>query len=397
MSLFSPFTRKLSILFRRNRYRSELDEEMEFHRAQAAKELEAGGMSAEKARSAARRQFGNETRLREKSHEVVGFRVETVVQDLRFATRQLRKNPGYACVAIMILALGMGVSVAIFGFVDAALLEPLPYVHPDRLMSVDEASALLPRSNLSYDDYQDWKRMNKSFSSLDVYTGMGYLLQTPSGIVPVPARRVSDGFFSTLGVKMMLGRGFLPGEDQQGKPKIVILTYGTWLKRYGGRNDVVGQSLNLSGENYTIVGVLPQEFNFAPARDSEFWVPLLGKNGCEARRSCHNLDGVGRLRDGVTHTSGSRRDESDRGAIGEAVSGVESWTDYEHDVAFRAACGSSSACAAHSAGRRSLAASDCVRECGQLVACALRSTQARDCGARRTRGNAGATHAAVCY
>lgn len=300
MSLFSPFTRKLSILFRRNRFRSELDEEMEFHRVQAAKELEAGGMSAEKARSTARRQFGNETRLKEKTREVVGFRVETVVQDLRFATRQLRKNPGYACVAILILALGMGVSVAIFGFVDAALLEPLPYVHPDRLMAVDEASATLPRSNLSYDDYQDWKRMNKSFSSLDVYTGMGYLLQTSSGIVPVPARRVSNGFFSTLGTRMMLGRGFLPGEDQPGKPKIVVLTYGTWLKRYGGRNDVVGQAINLSGENYTIVGVLPQEFNFAPARDTEFWVPLLGKSGCETRRSCHNFDGVGRLRDGVT-------------------------------------------------------------------------------------------------
>ena len=300
MNLFSPFSRKLSILFRRNRFRSELDEEMEFHRAQAAKELEAGGMSAESARSAARRQFGNETRLKEKSQEVVGFRVETVVQDLRFAARQLRKNPGYASVAILILALGMGVSVAIFGFVDAALLEPLPYVHPDRLMSVDEASVLLPRSNLSFDDYQDWRRMNKSFSSLDVYTEMGYLLQTSSGIVPVPARRVSDGFFSTLGTRMMLGRGFLPGEDLQGKPKIVILSYGTWLKRYGGRNDVVGQALNLSGENYTIVGVLPQEFNFAPARDSEFWVPMLGQNGCETRRSCHNLDGVGRLRDGVT-------------------------------------------------------------------------------------------------
>ena len=300
MNLFSPFTRKLSILFRRNRFRSELDEEMEFHRAQAEKELEVGGMSAESARLAARRQFGNETRLKEKSHEVVGFRAETVVQDLRFAVRQLRKNPGYACVAILILALGMGVNVAIFGFVDAALIEPLPYVHQDRLMAIDEADALLPRSNLSYDDYQDWKRMNKSFSSLEVYTGMGYLLQTPSGAVPVPARRVSDGFFSALGTRMMLGRGFLPGEDQPGEAKIVILSYGTWLKRYSGRNDVVGQALNLSGDNYTIVGVLPQEFNFAPAGDSEFWVPLLGKNGCETRRSCHNLDGVGRLRDGVT-------------------------------------------------------------------------------------------------
>ncbi len=300
MSLLSPFTRKLAVLFQRRRFRSELDEEMEFHRAEVAKEFEAEGMSAEDAQLAALRVFGNTARLRERSQEAVGFRIETVFQDLRFAARQLRKNPGYACVAILILALGMGVSVAIFGFVDAALVEPLPYSSPNRLMAVDERSASFPRSNLSYADYQDWKRMQKSFSSLEVYTGMGYLLRTGSGTEPVVARRVSDGFFSTLGTRMMLGRGFLPGEDQPGKAKIVVLSYGTWLKRYSGRRDVVGQAVNLSGNDYTIVGVLPREFSFAPGRDSEFWTPLLEMSGCEKRRGCHNLDGLGRLRDGVT-------------------------------------------------------------------------------------------------
>jgi predicted permease len=167
-------------------------------------------------------------------------------------------------------------------------------------MSVDETTALFPRSNLSRDDYDDWKRMNHSLSSLDVYTGTGYLLHTESGTIPVPASRVSAGFFSTLGVKPMLGRGFLSGDDIPGKAKIAILTYGTWLKRFGARSDIVGQSVNLSGVDYTIVGVLPRLFEFAPRRDSEFWVPLLDKSGCERRRSCHNLDGVGRLRDGVT-------------------------------------------------------------------------------------------------
>ena len=136
-------------------------------------------------------------RLREKSSEaLIGFRVETVAQDLRFALRQLRKSPGYACVAILILALGMGVSVAIFGFVDAALLEPLPYSQPNRLMAVDESSANFQRSNLSYADYQDWKRLNKSFSSLDwrLSRGRDILLHSPAGIEPVVARRVSDGF-----------------------------------------------------------------------------------------------------------------------------------------------------------------------------------------------------------
>ncbi len=128
-----------------------------------------------------------------------------MVQDLRFALRQMRKNPGFALTSILILALGMGVSVAIFGFVDAALLEPLPYSAPNRLMSVDENSAMFPRSNLSRDDYEDWKRMNRSFSSIEVYSGMGYLLHTASGTEPVPAARVSDGFFRTLGVQADAG------------------------------------------------------------------------------------------------------------------------------------------------------------------------------------------------
>ena len=291
---------RLMLLLRRGRFRSELQEEMAFHRAQMEEELLAAGLTRDAARRAAMRQFGNVTRINERSHEAIGFPAETVMQDLRFALRQLRRSPGFAVTAIAILALGMGVSVAIFAFVDVALLEPLPYAMPGRLMSVDEATALFPRSNLSRDDYEDWKRQNRSFSSLDVYSGTGYLLRTASGTVPVPAARVSDGFFSTLGMKMMLGRGFLPGEDQPGKARIAILTYGTWLKRFGGRSDVVGQSVTLSGDSYTIVGVLPRSFEFAPRRDSEFWIPLLDKTGCEQRRSCHNLFGIGRLRDGVT-------------------------------------------------------------------------------------------------
>jgi macrolide transport system ATP-binding/permease protein len=296
----SLFVNKLARLFGRDKFRSELDEEMAFHRAEAEKDFVADGMTPEAARRAAALRFGNRTRLREESHEIVGFRAETVVQDLRFALRQMRKNPGFALTAILILALGMGVSVAIFGFVDAALLQPLPYSASDRLMSVDENSAVFPRSNLSRDDYDDWKRMNKSFSSIEVYTGTGYLLHTASGTEPVPGARVSDGFFRTLGVKPMLGRDFLPGEDRPGQAKIVILPYGTWLKRYGGRRDVIGQSVTLSGDAYTIVGVLPREFAFAPIGNKEFWTPLLDKNGCEQRRSCHDLDGIGRLRDGVT-------------------------------------------------------------------------------------------------
>jgi macrolide transport system ATP-binding/permease protein len=301
MNLIHKIAKKLSFLFGRKRFNGELDEEMAFHREQSEREFVATGMAPESAKYAAMRQFGNTTRLKERSHEAVGFSFETVVQDLSFALRQLRRNPGFAATAILILALGIGATVAIFAFVDAALIKPLPYAAPNRLMSVDESSANFPRSNLSLADYQDWKRMNRSFSSMDVYTSMGYLLGTSSGAEPVPAARVSDGFFSTLGVNPMLGRVFVSGEDRPGSAKIVMLSYGTWLKRFGSRTDIVGQTVTLSGDAYTIVGVLPREFSFAPRGNAEFWTPLLDdKSGCELRRSCHDLDGIGRLRDGVS-------------------------------------------------------------------------------------------------
>ena len=296
----SRFFRKLAILGSRTRYRAELDEEMEFHRAAAEKEMIAAGVPAESARQSARRQFGNVTRLQEESREVVGFRWETIWQDVRFAVRQMRKSPGFALTAILILGLGMGVSVAIFGFVDAAMLEPLAYLNPGRLMAVDENAAGREYSPLSRDDYEDWKRLNHSFSALEAYANSGYLLATPSGAIPIPAERVSAGFFTTLGVKAMFGRVFLPGEDEPGKAKIVVLTYGTWLKQFSARREIVGQSITLSGDSYTVVGVLPRDFVFAPRGNAQFYLPLLDKQPCETHRFCHNLSAIGRLRDGVS-------------------------------------------------------------------------------------------------
>lgn len=299
MGALGRLFRKLKLLFARERFSGELDEEIAFHRKQMAAELEGGGMMPEAARYAAMRQFGNTTRVGERSHEMVGFRAETVAQDARFAGRQLRKYPGFAVTATLMLALGIGASTAIFGFVDAALIQPLPYAQPNRLVDVDESAPVFPRSNLSRADYEDWKRMNTTLQSLEVYTGNGYLLRMGSVSKPVQAVRVTDGFFHTLGVQPMLGRDFRPGEDKPGGAKVTILSYATWMERFGGRHDVIGETVSLSGDPFTIVGVLPRDFSFAPRGGSEFWVPLLDRNGCEQRRSCHNLDGVARLRDGV--------------------------------------------------------------------------------------------------
>jgi predicted permease len=300
MNVFSRFAKKLAILLGRQRFSRELDEEMAFHREQAEKEFLAAGMTPEASRYAAMRQFGNATRLKEKSHEVVGFHVETVIQDLSFAQRQLRRNPGFAVTAILILALGIGASVAIFAFVDAALIKPLPYPNPTRLVEVTESLALFPRGNLSYADYIDWKRSNTVFSSMDVYTAHRFEFNTPFGTESVHGLQVSAGFFSTLGIQPMLGRDFRPGEDAPGAAPVVMLRYGAWQKRFGGRPDVVGQTVNLSGVAYTIVGVLPPDFEFAPREIAEFFEPLRPTGECEKRRSCHNLVAVGRLKNGVT-------------------------------------------------------------------------------------------------
>jgi len=300
MNTLFQWLRKLAALPTRTRFGAELDEEMAFHREQIERELRDQGMSGEEAHYAAKRQFGNSTRLKERSQETMTFRFETVVQDARFALRQMARNRGFAVTAVLMLALGIGASTAIFGFVDAALIRPLPYAQPSRLMAVDEAETVFPRSNLSRYDYEDWKRMNHTLSSLDVYGGTGFLLRMGSVAEPVPAARVSAGFFHTLGVRPMLGRDFRPGEDQPGQPKVAMLPYGTWKQRFGGRRDVIGETVSLSGDQYTIIGVLPQSFEFAPRATAQFWVPLLDRNGCEVRRSCHNLDGVARLKNGVT-------------------------------------------------------------------------------------------------
>ena len=225
--------------------------------------------------------------------------METLLQDVRYALRQLRKSPGFAITAILILTMGIGASSAIFGFVDAALIRPLPYANPSRLVDVNESAAMFPRNNLSYADFLDWKRMNQVFTSLEAYNQTGYLLQAPSGGEPVSAVQVSAGFFSTLGVEPMLGRDFHAGEDALAAPKTVLLSYSTWQKRFGGRKDVAGETVKLSDTAYTSIGVLPASFQFAPQGDAEFWTTLRAVD-CNARRGCHNLYGIGRLKDGVS-------------------------------------------------------------------------------------------------
>jgi macrolide transport system ATP-binding/permease protein len=207
---------------------------------------------------------------------------------------------GFTCTAVLMLALGLCASVAIFAFVDAALLKPLPYDKPSRLLGVFERGDSFPHGNLSYPDYLDWKRLNNSFSSLDAYRRSGFLMATPTGTQPVSGVRVSDGFFRTLGVAPVLGRDFSPGEDLPSAPRTALLSYAAWQKRFGGDVNVVGQTVVLDRNPTLIIGVLPKEFHFAPGEPAEFWTGYHAESECDLRRSCHALYGVGRLKDGVS-------------------------------------------------------------------------------------------------
>jgi predicted permease len=297
MGATGRLVRRIELLLRRDRFRNELEEEMRFHREEVEREIEAEGASGKEAGRAARRRFGNETRVREQSQEVVGFQFETVAQDLRFAVRQLRRNPGFTATAITTLAMGICASVAIFAVVDAALIRPLPYQEPSRLAALYEAISVGPQFHISWPDYLDWRRMNKSFDALDIYATKPYMEKTPQGAQKVDGVDVSDGFFKTLGVVPILGRDFRTGENLASAPRTVILSYGAWQKRYGGRKDVLGQTVTLDGELNTIIGVLPREFHFVPAEPAEFWATI---HDTQQNRDAHNFYGVARMKQGVS-------------------------------------------------------------------------------------------------
>ena len=286
---------------RKRRSEAEFSEQLAGDLAMEVERNLKNGMSPEEARRQAILKFGGLEQTKQGYREQASLPFfEVLQQDVRFAIRQFVKNPAFAVTAIVVLTLGIAASAAIFAFVDAALLKPLPYRDPNRLLWITESASAMPRANLSYFDYLDWKSRNQTLESLDVWTEGGLLLQSREGSEPVTLGRASDGFFKTLGVTPVLGRDFRPGEDRAGAPALLMLSYGTWQKRFGGRKDIVGQPVTASGTVYTIIGVLPKDFQFAPW-NSEFWTTLRPQNvGCESRRSCHDLNGIGRMKDGVT-------------------------------------------------------------------------------------------------
>ncbi len=226
--------------------------------------------------------------------------MRTVLEDLRYSLRQLRRSPGFTIVAGLALALGIGANTAIFSVVNGVLLRPLPYSEPDRLMMVYESSHDWGHGSVAYPNFLDWRRQNHSFTDIAAFRGDDFNFTGSGQPEHLSGEYVSASLLSVLGVNPFLGRNFLTQEDQQGAGGVVILGYGLWERRFGAEPNVVGRTLTLNAKNYTVIGILPSDFRFSEQAD--LYVPLGQWTAVmlNDRENHPGLHVVGRLKPGVT-------------------------------------------------------------------------------------------------
>jgi putative ABC transport system permease protein len=245
---------------------SEMDAELRFHIETRAEDLVRGGVSRAEALRRARIEFGGIERVKEEGREARGARIlETLLQDLRYGARVLRKSPGFTAVAVLTLGLGIGANTAIFSLVDGILLRPLPFAAPQNLVSV---TGTFPKGGFA--------AMREQMQSLDVaayFEGHEFNLTGRGDPLRLSGVLVSAEFFSVLGARPEIGRAFYPGEDIAGRDNYVILSHSLWAQRFGSDPSILGHSIELEGVSREVIGVMPAEFSF-PSTKTQVWLPL---------------------------------------------------------------------------------------------------------------------------
>jgi predicted permease len=300
MSLLRSMAKGLRSLFRKEQVSQELDEELKGFLEMAAEEKMKRGMSRKDAIRAVRLERGSlevtKEVVRSGSWESL---VEAWWQDSRFAVRVLRKNPGFAAVAILTLALGIGANTAIFSVVQGVLLAPLPYREPDRLVTVwlDNFRLKSP-TDLSYRDFMDWERGAPPFEKMSAYARRSFDLSSPGNPEHLEGREISSNFLNTLGVELALGREFSAEEDRNGGAPVVIISDGLWRDRLGGSATALGKSIVLDGVETTVVGVLQPGFRFGTDY-ADVYIPIGQRKLVDANdRTVHDVECVARLKRG---------------------------------------------------------------------------------------------------
>ena len=315
MVFLSRLRQRIRVLLNR-RHDQDLREELEFHVEQLAAQHRRAGLGHDEARAAARRQFGNLTRIQERSHDIFAFRhLEDLLKDLRYGARLLVKHPGFSLIAMLSIAIGVGVNAAMFSFADGMVLRPLPVPRPGEVVAV---SAIAPRvtegflsDRLSYPDYRDVRDRAESFAGLAAYRVLvtGFAPRRDAPAQTKLGLQVSGNFFDVMGLRPALGRFFLPEEDRvPGRDPVIVLAYDTWIDQFGGDPAAVGRSVRLAGLDLTIVGVAPADFDgMHLVLPPTFYVPLTMGPAIAGstpdtleQRDLRSLEVRGRLRPGVS-------------------------------------------------------------------------------------------------
>jgi len=295
---------RLRSLFRRKSVEVELDEELRFHFEQQVAKFIQSGLPPQEAKRRARLDFGGVEQLKEEHRDARGVTfIETVLQDIRYGLRTLAKSTGFTVVAMLTLALGIGANTAIFSYVNAWLIKPLPYPQADRLMVLethDKKRGWTSEHFTSAADFFDFQKQNTSFEQTVVWTDANFNLTGDGPPALVEGGRVSWNYFDTLGTKPILGRTFTPDDDRSGAPHVAILSQGLWQSRYAGDPKILGRNIAIGGEAYTVVGVMPGTFQFPLMGLANLWTPLALTDKQCADRGSTWLPAFGRLRLGVT-------------------------------------------------------------------------------------------------
>ena len=296
---FHQSFQRLRSLFRRAQLDRDLDAEIPAHLEAAIEENLERGLAPAEARRQALLRFGGPQQAKEQHREARGLPlVETVLQDLRFAFRRLRKSPGFTAVAVLTLALGIGASTSIFSVVDAVLLRPLPFPNPQQVVTVSELSADGHRMHLADPNFLDFREQNHTLFGLAQYSSGPASVAGGSEPVRMNVAAVSQGFFKVMGVEPVRGRDFVAEEMRVHGAPAMIVSYGYWQQYLGGRPSFSNVRLTMEGQVYSIVGVMPQGFDFPTGVSA--WVPREQLDEWSSSRTSHNGAGIGRLRDGTS-------------------------------------------------------------------------------------------------
>src|SRR5688572_2262761 len=290
-------------LFNKQRKDRELDDEIESHLQMHIEDNLRLGMTPEEARREAMIKLGGIESMKEAYRDQRGLpTLETLWQDVRYGMRMLRKNPGFTAVAVLTLALGIGANTAIFSVVNAVLLRPLPYPEPSQLVQLRVERSGKPNAEIGSATFVEVKAQSQSLARIAAYTGGDMSLTGAGSAERVVAGAATADFFPLLGVQPALGRNFIREEDTPNGPKAAILGHGLWQSRFGGNADVLGKTITLNEQSYTVVGILPARFQYP--EPFQIWTPLaLGETSgtfVAVGEGMMLLKAIARLKPGVT-------------------------------------------------------------------------------------------------